>query len=209
MRAPSWNTITLKFDATTDPYSPASPHMGTDFSPSPDNRIYAPFSGRVTQIPNNGRDGNGSYITEPNGRFHGMLHASSYLVENGALVTEGQAIAVMGWSGYVVPANEKGTHLHWCVKENNKFIDPMSLIGENMPTISQEEYDDLKHWKEVGIDALPYKEQIIKTKAWASAADMSFVVDRIAASVDDLYAYKYAPTTGYEVVSEQLYRKKT
>lgn len=123
MRRPTNNPITLSFGATTAPYSPSSPHNGTDFSYLPDDIIYAPFSGKVVQLPNNGNDGNGSYMTESNGRFHGMLHASKYLVANGSQVTEGQPIAVMGDTGYAI-----GKHLHWAVKENNKFIDPMTLI---------------------------------------------------------------------------------
>lgn len=125
MTVPSKSPITLAFGATTSPYSPTSPHNGTDFSYEPNNIIYAPFAGVVTQIPFNGNDGNGSYMTEPNGRFHGMLHASSYLVSNRTAVVEGQPIAIMGETGYAF-----GVHLHWCVKENNVFIDPMSLIEE-------------------------------------------------------------------------------
>lgn len=131
MRVPSTNPITLPFGSADSPYSIASPHMGTDFGYAPDNRIYAPFAGKVTQVPNNGNDGNGTYMTEQNGNFHGMLHASKYLVPNGSQVSEGQPIAVMGDTGYAF-----GVHLHWCVKVNGQFIDPMSLIteeGEIMP----------------------------------------------------------------------------
>jgi hypothetical protein len=125
MRAPSHNPITLRFGATTDPYTPSSPHRGTDFSYLPDDIIYAPFAGKVVQVPNNGNDGNGSYMTESNGRFHGMLHNSEYLVPNNSQVPEGHPIAVMGSTGYAF-----GKHLHWCVRENEVFIDPMSLIEE-------------------------------------------------------------------------------
>lgn len=58
-------------------------------------------------------------------------------------------------------------------------------------TISKAEYEDLKNWKAVGIDALPYKQQVVKSKAWSSAADMSYVVERIAPSIDDMYGHKY------------------
>jgi hypothetical protein len=69
-------------------------------------------------------------------QFHGMLHTSKYLVPNGASVTEGQPIAIMGDTGYAF-----GVHLHWCVKLNGVFIDPMSLVtekGEDM-NVSREE----------------------------------------------------------------------
>lgn len=124
MRAPSSNSITLQFGSADPPYSEANRHKGTDFAHLPDNIIYAPCSGKVTQVPNNGADGNGTYMYDPQGRFHGMLHASRYLVPNGAQVSEGQQIAVMGDTG-----NAQGVHLHWCVKENNVFINPLSLLG--------------------------------------------------------------------------------
>lgn len=127
------NPITLAFGATTSPYSSAHPHQGTDFAYSPDDRIYAPFAGVVKQVANNGNDGNGTYMTDPQGRLHGMLHASKYLVPNGSIVKEGDQIAIMGNTGFA-----EGVHLHWCVKQNNTFIDPMSLLkGEIMPTKAQ------------------------------------------------------------------------
>lgn len=131
MKLPSRSPITLGYGATTDPYTPATPHNGIDFAYLPDNTIYAPCDGLVSLIPNNGNDGNGIYMHDPEGRFHGMLHTSKYLVGNGDAVKEGQPIAVMGQTGYAF-----GVHLHWCVKVNNQFIDPMSLItkGDEMVT---------------------------------------------------------------------------
>src|SRR5260221_8877272 len=117
MTLPSKSPITLPFGATSDPYTASNPHKGTDFSYIPDNQIYAPFSGKVTLVPNNGNDGNGIYMTETNGNFHGLLHSSKYLVTNGSNVTEGQPIAIMGETGYAF-----GVHLHWCVKVNGVFI---------------------------------------------------------------------------------------
>lgn len=131
MRKPSNNPITLPFGSTEPPYNASNKHKGTDFSYIPDNKIYAPFAGLVTQVPNNGNDGNGTYMTDPQGRYHGLLHASKYLVPNGTKVKEGQAVAVMGETGLA-----QGIHLHWAVKQNGVFIDPMSIIGEeeDMPT---------------------------------------------------------------------------
>lgn len=122
MRLPSSCSITLPFGATTDPYSPDYPHKGTDFAFIPDKKIYAPFAGKVILRPDNGRDGNGVYMY--NGQqFHGLLHTSKYLVNDGDQVAEGQPIAIMGDTGFT-----QGVHLHWCVKLDNQFIDPMSLF---------------------------------------------------------------------------------
>jgi hypothetical protein len=131
MRLPSNSPLTpgYGFGSTLPPYSPSSPHQGVDFQHVPDDVIYAPFSGKVIHGYND-RDGNGTYMYSPSGDFHGMLHASKYLVGDGAQVSEGQPIAVMGETGLA-----QGVHLHWCVKRGNAFIDPMSLItnkGANM-----------------------------------------------------------------------------
>lgn len=121
---PAKSDVTLEFGAISDPYSPQSPHSGTDFGYLPDNTIYAPFSGRVTLVPNNGRDGNGIYMT--NGRqFHGLLHTSRYLVTSGQQVSEGQPIGIMGETGFT-----QGTHLHWCVKVDGVFINPLMLVDK-------------------------------------------------------------------------------
>lgn len=125
VRPPSNNPITLVFGSADPPYSVTNRHNGLDFSYLPDNKIYAPFSGKVIQVPMNGNDGNGSYMTDAKGRFHGMLHASSYLVPNKSMVEEGQPIAVMGATGVA-----QGVHCHWAVKENGQFIDPMSVIDK-------------------------------------------------------------------------------
>ena len=125
MRLPSNSPVTLAFGATSSPYSPGNPHRGVDFAHAPDNIIYAPFAGRVSQIVNNGRDGNGTYMTDSQGRAHGLLHSSKYLVPNGSNVAEGQPIAVMGETGFA-----QGVHLHWAVKQNGQFIDGTSIISK-------------------------------------------------------------------------------
>lgn len=126
MRKPSNNEVTLKFGAYGEAgYTKESPHKGVDFGHSPDPNIYAPFSGKVTQVPLNGNDGNGTYMTDPQGRYHGLLHASKYLVPDGSTVQEGQAIAVMGETGLA-----QGVHLHWAVKQNGQFIDGLTLVNQ-------------------------------------------------------------------------------
>lgn len=56
-------------------------------------------------------------------------------------------------------------------------------------------------WAAIANDALAYKEQVINTKAWASPLDMSYVVDRIGPSIDDLYSWKYPPTPASPVAA--------
>lgn len=110
MQRPSSNAISLPFGSTAPPYSADSPHKGVDFVPGDDPTVYAPCDARVILLPNNGRDGNGLYFHKGS-QFHGLLHNDQYLVEDGAMVKQGQPVAIMGWTGYVVPASPAGTQI--------------------------------------------------------------------------------------------------
>jgi hypothetical protein len=197
MRAPSTNRITLPFGAYGEAgYTQANPHKGTDFGYLPDNKIYAPFSGKVRLIANNGSDGNGIYMTDSQGRFHGMLHSAQYLIPNGLEVVEGQPLAIMGDTGLA-----QGVHCHWAVKENGQFIDPMSLInGGNEDMITEDQIaiiriimSEVEGWN--GNDIHSGKDDEIIKGAWvghewpemiwhcwiAQGAHRQLLVDQIAA----------------------------
>lgn len=96
-------------------------------------------------------------------QFHGMLHNDHYLVSDGDLVQEGQPIAIMGWTGYVVPASKDGTHLHWCVKVNGSFIDPLTLVDEqelDMQEIPKPSEEDVKGHFQRYLDKVPEPSEI-------------------------------------------------
>lgn len=170
MRLPTNNPVTLPFASTEAPYSAASPHKGVDFSYLPDRTIYAPFSGHVTLVPNNGNDGNGVYMTDSAGRFHGLLHTSKYLVANGSAVTEGQAIAIMGDTGLA-----QGVHLHYAVKVNGNFIDPLTLVE------GEEDMAEVDKWKAVAQSRLDSLVNIAKEVSvnYRDANDDTQVINNI------------------------------
>jgi hypothetical protein len=146
MRLPTANPITLPFGSADSPYSTTNRHKGTDFGHNPDINVYAPADGTVTYVPNNGNDGNGLYYTAEGVQI-GLLHLSKSFVGSGDTVKAGQKIAVMGETGAA-----QGVHLHWAVKRNGQFIDPMSLIkGDDMSTdaVTPEE-NDLLGWLATG-----------------------------------------------------------
>lgn len=211
MRKPSNNPITLPFGATTDPYTPQSPHNGTDFAYQPDEKIYAPFSGRVILVPNNGRDGNGIYMTDLQGRLHGMLHSQSYLVQNGVDVIESQPLGIMGETGYAF-----GRHLHWCVKENGRFIDPLSLLkGDTMDKITLE---DAKMLAELSENRDPndpaniadlqshvgafWRDELV---SWYNSAERK---KQIKFNQEYIKNLENAPKDQFEEIKEPVYRKK-
>lgn len=170
MRKPTNNPITLPFGATSSPYSSDRPHRGTDFSYTPDDKIYAPFDGIVQQVPNNGNDGNGTYMQQGDVRI-GLLHASKYLVPNGSFVSAGQAIAVMGETGYAF-----GKHLHWAATRNSVFINPMTLVtNQGGDDMSQAQVDDI------------YKNLDAINKRLDRDEDIFNIVDALNKNVEKLY----------------------
>jgi hypothetical protein len=190
MRLPSLNTLGIRFGSTEYPYSKTDPHKGLDIHPDNDFIIYAPFKGRVIQTPNNGRDGNGTYMYD-GADFHGLLHGDRYLVPNGTLVEEGQPIAIMGYTGFVVPAGERGRHLHWCVKRKGLFIDPLALItggkgaAEGTDMFEGRTAED---WATQAKDAEPWKQAVVHSKAFSRGIEGK--VENVTFIMDDLQDFK-------------------
>lgn len=131
MIRPSKNRITLGFNATTPPYSKASPHKGTDFAASPDKSIYKMFDGPIQLVPWNGKTTEGNMAIEVTGdlRF-AHCHIEKFLVKDGQVVKKGTPIAIMGYTGYVVPPGENGRHLHTTARRNGILFDLETLTFE-------------------------------------------------------------------------------
>lgn len=111
-------------------------HEGVDFAYTPDDTVYAPLQGTVIVKPMNGNDGNGVYM-EQGDMLIGMCHLDRFLVNDGQLVNAGQPVGIMGDTGYA-----DGKHLHFAVKVNGQFVDPLTLI-DNEGSIMIEINEDL------------------------------------------------------------------
>lgn len=123
MRAPINNPyrVTLKYGATTSPYSASNPHNGVDLA-SDDKLIVAPEDGTVTYYADT--KGKSGWMMVLQGSYrHSFSHtvAGSNKVPVGSKVKAGQPLAVMGQTGFA-----SGVHVHWVV--NSGSIDPLSLI---------------------------------------------------------------------------------
>jgi murein DD-endopeptidase MepM/ murein hydrolase activator NlpD len=154
MIKPTNNPITLRFGATTYPYTPQSPHIGVDFAPTPDNTIYAPEDGRITLVLGDPQMGDSIHLWVDN-RHHAFCHTSQRSVGTGQQVKQGDKLGVMGYTGYVVPSGPAGTHLHWALAVNNVLIDPLSQVTEQNnesegPMVYPNRGDIINMWQAFG-----------------------------------------------------------
>lgn len=124
MIAPAKTKVTLPYGATSDPYTETSPHAGVDFSYSPDNKIYAPETGKITFVGDMGKCGEAIELTAGN-HLHRFCHTSSQSFPVGTQVAKGQVIGIMGDTGYAF-----GAHLHWIMWVNDVRVNGMNYVNE-------------------------------------------------------------------------------
>lgn len=99
-------------------------HTGIDIAGSYNSDIKAADGGIVTY--SGWMDGYGNYVVidHENGYQTGYGHCASLLVEVGQRVAKGDVIAKMGSTG-----RSTGTHLHFEVKKDGVYQDPLSYVG--------------------------------------------------------------------------------
>lgn len=98
--------------------------------------ILAPHAGVISAAGAMGDCGQG--IDVDGGKFKSRLcHNSQLLLGVGTQVSEGQLIAKLGYSGYVLPAGPDGAHTHWVLWDNGNRVDPELYVG--VPSSGMEE----------------------------------------------------------------------
>jgi hypothetical protein len=101
-----------------------------DHSANPDPYVYAPEAGRIDSYQRRGSGtsdaGNVLRLAGKTG-MHSFCHLSKSLVTVGQTVTQGQKIAVMGYTGYTIPSGAAGAHLHYYVLTPNGYVYPPTL----------------------------------------------------------------------------------
>ena len=99
-------------------------HRGMDIAAAKGTRIAAAFYGTVKEVGYS--EGNGDYITlmHENGLETAYCHCSEILAEEGAVVREGETIALVGNSGMTT-----GPHLHIEGRINGVLHNPSWLLG--------------------------------------------------------------------------------
>jgi len=101
-----------------------SPHGGADFLSETGTPIHAPNDGAVVLAADLYYTGTTVVIDHGQGLLSLFAHLSRLDVAEGAHVTAGDVVGLVGDTGRVT-----GAHLHWTVRLNGARVDPLSLLA--------------------------------------------------------------------------------
>ena len=110
---------------------PRSPHSGEDFSAPEGTDVKATNTGRVVLIGDFFFTGKSVIIDHGLGCFSMYFHLHQIEVKTGDLVPKGNVIGTVGSTGRAT-----GPHLHWGVRILGERVNPLSLVGSEIMTIS-------------------------------------------------------------------------
>jgi murein DD-endopeptidase MepM/ murein hydrolase activator NlpD len=115
------------------------PHNGVDFAAPMGAPVYATAAGVVTSVGNGGPCGNKVEISHAGGITSIYCHLSRYAagLHVGEHVEQRQLIGYVGQTGRVT-----GPHLHFGIKRNGVFVDPMTLRLDGVRTVPHVLRDD-------------------------------------------------------------------
>jgi murein DD-endopeptidase MepM/ murein hydrolase activator NlpD len=130
------------------------PHNGVDFAASTGTPVYATAAGLVAAVGNEGPCGNKVEIQHSGGITSVYCHLSRFGagLHVGQHVEQRQLIAYVGATGRVT-----GPHLHFGIKRNGMFVDPMTLRldGERIvPRGRRDAFDKRRAELDAELDAI-------------------------------------------------------
>jgi murein DD-endopeptidase MepM/ murein hydrolase activator NlpD len=131
------------------------PHNGVDFASPVGTPVYATAAGTVMSAGMEGPCGNRVEIDHDGGITSVYCHLSRFAagLHPGQRVEAQQLIAYVGQTGRVT-----GPHLHFGIKRNGVFIDPMTLRLDGVrvvPRSRRTEFDRLRGDLDAELDAIP------------------------------------------------------
>ncbi len=139
-----------------------TPHQGVDFAGATGTPVYASAAGTVTTAGNGGPCGNMVEIDHGGGIRTVYCHLKGFAqgLRSGLKVEARQLIGYVGQTGRVT-----GPHLHFGVKKNGVYIDPLGLKMDGVRVLPPADRDAFQR-KRADLDA------IIDRVALPSAADV-------------------------------------
>jgi murein DD-endopeptidase MepM/ murein hydrolase activator NlpD len=133
------------------------PHNGVDFAAPTGTPIYAAASGTVKTAGDSGPCGNMVQIEHsapPNSLISSYCHMSRFAagIHVGEHVETRQLIGYVGQTGRAT-----GPHLHFAIKKNGVFIDPLAMKLDGVrvvPPSQRDEFDELRATLDKALDAI-------------------------------------------------------
>ena len=123
--APSYTRISSPFGWRIHPvYGDNRFHNGVDMAAPGGSPILAAYDGDVVAAGYSSSMGNYIYINHGSGLVTIYMHASALYVKAGQSVSKGDKIAAVGTTG-----TSTGKHLHFGVRLNGSYVDPMGYFN--------------------------------------------------------------------------------
>ncbi len=131
------------------------PHQGVDFGGATGTPVYASGSGTVVSAGNSGPCGNMVEIDHGGGLHTAYCHLKGFAqgLHAGEKVEQRQLVGYVGQTGRVT-----GPHLHFAVKKNGVFIDPLSIKMDGvrvLPPADRESFARRRTELDVLLDGVP------------------------------------------------------
>ncbi len=128
------NIVTPLHGRVTSPYgyriNPISGkyglHTGVDIAADEGTAIVAAYNGVIKETGYGEKKGNFVLMEHSDGTQTLYCHCSEVLVDEGTVIRAGEAIALVGSTGW-----STGPHLHFEIHINGKTVDPLNFIKEN------------------------------------------------------------------------------
>ncbi len=100
-------------------------HTGLDIAAPLGTKIRAAYNGTVRKTGEDGRSGKYIFLTHDDGFETFYCHCSEILAEKGAVIRQGETIALVGSTGW-----STGPHLHFEVRKNGERLNPLGILKD-------------------------------------------------------------------------------
>lgn len=98
-------------------------HGGVDIAADEGDKIRAVYDGVVSKVGYDDFSGHYIFLSHKDGYETLYCHCSEIIAQEGAVIRQGETIALVGSTGY-----STGPHLHFEVRLDNESIDPMPFL---------------------------------------------------------------------------------
>jgi murein DD-endopeptidase MepM/ murein hydrolase activator NlpD len=153
------------------------PHLGVDYAAATGTPVYAVADGTVTFAGVRGGNGNLVTIRHEHGYDSGYAHLHRFGrgIRSGVEVEQGQVIGYVGSTGL-----STGPHLHFALKRNRQFVDPLAEHDIRRPPLTgraRRDFDRLRNQLQAELERLPIPDvqSVVSDETEGSAESMDYV----------------------------------